>query len=317
MAPLGTAFTEEQAKLMRRYATKGILVFDGDAAGIRAALKTIQVCEEAGIHTEVAVPPVGEDPADILQKQGAGALHNLLKFTINNFDYLVEKALEKSDSNSPEGKETILRHLAPFLERVESNVRREGMLRKLADILDVDFRSIEADLRRIEKRSEPVRGFEEVKKPTTLSLELYLMMAAAANREQFSYVRGKLQLEDLQDPLARSLFIALEESFRTGIDESDAAFLERIDEEEIRQPLTRKIVSGEFEVNPENVIRQSLLRVKRESLIRSRTALEKLLRQKRTIGEDSSEVHQLLTDKMFIDEELEKLRESSNDGNTG
>ena len=308
VAPLGTAFTDEQAKLIRRYATKGILVFDGDEAGIRATMKAILVCEEAGIQVAVAIPSPGEDPADILKKQGAKALHKLLKFTISNFDFLLEKALEKGDANDPEGKETILRSLAPFLERVDSKIRREGMLRKLADILDVDFRSVEADLRGIEKRSETPRELGE-KKQTNLSLELYLMMATAVNREQFSYVRRKIQLEDLEDPLARSLYIALEESFRTGKDESHSTFIERIDEEEIRQPLTRKIISGEFEVNSESLIRQSLARVKRESLIRARGALERQLRQRKALGANSSEIQKLLMDKMFMDEGISKFGE--------
>ena len=48
VAPLGTAFTEEQAKVIRRYAAKGVIVFDGDEAGIRATSKAIQLCEEGG-----------------------------------------------------------------------------------------------------------------------------------------------------------------------------------------------------------------------------------------------------------------------------
>jgi DNA primase len=243
-------------------------------------------------------------------------LHNLLKFTINSFDYLVEKALEDVDSETPEGKLSIIQSLAPFIGKVDSNVRRESMIRMLSDVLEIDFRSIEADLRKIGKDPVPEKGIGIVRKPITVSLELYLMMAVAANREQFSYVRGKIQLNDLVDSSARALYIYLEDSFRTGKNEGDSAFLDRIEEEDLKQLFTRKLVSGEFEVNPGNVIRQSLLRVKRESLIRSRTNLERELSRMKTKEVDSKIIEQLLADKMFIDVELGKLREASNDGNT-
>jgi len=316
VAPLGTAFTEDQAKLMRRYANRGILVFDGDAAGARAVKKTVLICEEHDIQTQVVIPPAGSDPADILQKEGVQALHNLLKFTINSFDYLVERALEEADSETPEGKLRVIQNLAPFIGKVESNIRREGMIRQLSDVLEIDFRSIEADLRKIGKEPVPEKGIGIERKPITVSLELYLMMAVAANREQFSYVRGKIQLTDLVDSSARALYIYLEDSFRTGKNEGDSAFLDRIEEEDLRQLLTRKLVSGEFEVNPGNVIRQSLLRVKRESLIRSRSNLERELSRMKTKEADSKIIEQLLSDKMFIDVELGKLREAGNDGNT-
>ena len=316
VAPLGTAFTDDQAKLMRRYANRGILVFDGDAAGARAVKKTIQICEENDIQTQVVIPPAGSDPADILQKEGPQALHNLLKFTINSFDYLVERALEEIGSDNPEGKLRIIQTLAPFIGKVDSSIRRESMIRQLSDVLEIDFRSIEADLRKIGKDPVPEKGIGIVRKPITVSLELYLMMAVAANREQFSYVRGKIQLNDLVDSSARALYIYLEDSFRTGKNEGDSAFLDRIEEEDLKQLLTRKLVSGEFEVNPGNVIRQSLLRVKRESLIRSRTNLERELSRMKTKEADSKIIEKLLADKMFIDVELGKLREASNDGNT-
>ncbi len=315
LAPLGTSFTEDQARVLRRYAESGIIVFDGDEAGIKASMKAVHICELAGIKAKVAILPMGNDPADILKKDGPEALHNILKSTINNFDYLLDKAIEDKNPEAPEGKEAILKDLMPFLEGIDSQVRREGMIRKLSEVLSVEYRSIETDLKRLGRRTGSAQRSEK-RQEETISKELYLMLATAVNQKQFSYVRDKLNLEDFLDNRAKVLYIALEENFRNngGV---KPLVLEQIDDSDLQTILTGKMTSGEFNLNPENVIRQSVHEVKRESIIHSRKVIEKKLEQHRKQGGSSEEELRLLSDKIFLDKESEKLRVTGNDGNTG
>ena len=316
VAPLGTAFTEEQARVLHRYAENGVLVFDGDEAGFKAAWRAVHICEQEGIKARVVQLPPGIDPADLLQKEGPGALHKLLKSSINNFDYLIARAVSDKSPDTPEGKEAILRELAEFLTGIESQVRREGMIRKLSDVLEVDYRSIEADLRRLARKTSPAVPADEKKQEGKISKELYLMLAVAANRGQFSYVREQIRYEDLLDPRAKSLYIVLEEEYRAD-NRNDAVFLDRIDDVELQTLLTGKMTSGEFSLNPERIIRQSMLEVKRESILRARSRVERQLEKIRSGGGDYLEEQKLLADKMFLDKESEKLRVTGNDGNTG
>ena len=62
VAPLGTAFTVDQAKLLRRYAVEVTLLFDGDAAGRKAAPAAEEPCDQAGLDAKVALLPDGADP---------------------------------------------------------------------------------------------------------------------------------------------------------------------------------------------------------------------------------------------------------------
>ncbi|MBI9100833.1 MAG: DNA primase [Spirochaetales bacterium] len=309
VAPLGTAFTEDQARVMRRYCEKGIILFDGDDAGSRAAMKAVHICETVGIKSKVISLPPGMDPADILKKDGPEALHNVLKSTINNFDYLVGKALEGKNPDNPEDKEAILNDLKPFLDGIESQVRREGLIRKLSEVLIVDYRSIESDLNRSGRRIGSVQRSEKIK-VENISKELYLMLATVTNQEQFSYVRDKLKLEDFEDPKARLLYIALEERYRAG-EGNSLVVLEQIDDPDLQTLLTARMTSGEFNVNPEDVIRQSVVEVRRESMQRARKIIEKKLQENRSRGGDLQEEQRLLSDKMYLDN---RIRETEGDG---
>ncbi|MCP4160846.1 MAG: DNA primase, partial [Deltaproteobacteria bacterium] len=94
IAPLGTAFTLEQAKLLKRYSDAGIVVFDGDSAGAKATAKAAILCETVGLSVSVAELPKGRDPADIMEKDGAESLQKVLICPITTFEYLCNCAIK-------------------------------------------------------------------------------------------------------------------------------------------------------------------------------------------------------------------------------
>ena len=97
VAPLGTAFTPEQAALLKRHAPKKvILLFDGDAAGRKAVRASRGPCMQAGLMTSVASLPNGEDPDDYVRKRGVEALKKLVKEAKGSLEFLIEAELDTS-----------------------------------------------------------------------------------------------------------------------------------------------------------------------------------------------------------------------------
>ncbi len=96
VAPLGTAFTPAQAKLLKRFAPSVVVLFDGDAAGRKATRAARGPCREGGLTAKVAMLPDGVDPDDLVQKKGKDALERILKSARGMLDYLVEDALDPS-----------------------------------------------------------------------------------------------------------------------------------------------------------------------------------------------------------------------------
>jgi len=131
VAPLGTAFTVDQAKLLRRYAASVTLLFDGDNAGRKAARAAEGPCEDAGLDVRVAVLPDGTDPDQFVRRDkrdkdsGEPALRHLIAHARGLFEYLIDVDLDES-FNAADGSERAARvkRIVILLERQKDPVRR-------------------------------------------------------------------------------------------------------------------------------------------------------------------------------------------------
>jgi len=94
VAPLGTAFTNEQARLIRRFTTDVVLMFDGDSAGKRATHASREPCQAADLTAKVVALPLGKDPDDFVRERGAPAVQQLLKSARGILEYLIDAALD-------------------------------------------------------------------------------------------------------------------------------------------------------------------------------------------------------------------------------
>ena len=107
VAPLGTAITEDQLRLMWRISPEPIIALDGDAAGLRAAVRVIDIALpllEAGQSLRFALLPDGADPDDLIRQQGAGAMQALLDQAMPMVNLLWQDAIAGKSFDSPERK---------------------------------------------------------------------------------------------------------------------------------------------------------------------------------------------------------------------
>lgn len=95
VAPLGTAFTVEQAKQIRRFAPRVTLLFDGDAAGQRAARAAREPCQEAELTARVGTLPAATDPDDLVRTKGPDALRAVVQAASGLLEYLIERELDQ------------------------------------------------------------------------------------------------------------------------------------------------------------------------------------------------------------------------------
>ncbi|HZU84865.1 MAG TPA: toprim domain-containing protein, partial [Polyangiaceae bacterium] len=96
VAPLGTAFTADQARLLHRYAVKLTLLFDADAAGRKAARAAEEPCQEAGLDAKVAALPDRTDPDEFVRQKGPDALRHVVGQARGLVEYLIDAELDES-----------------------------------------------------------------------------------------------------------------------------------------------------------------------------------------------------------------------------
>lgn len=305
VAPLGTSFTPEQAGLLRRYAESCNILFDSDEAGRNAAEKAVVICAGAGIESQIVATGAAKDPAEILQKEGAEALQRSVKSYINSFDYLTDRAMSRHDAATPEGKHRIVNDLNAFLEAQDSEVKRDGYLRRLSDILEVNVTAISADLSQPPRDTQAGPGAPQ--DPEQIDSDLFLMLGAAAFPEYFSIIRQYLQADDLKNSRARGLYIILEDAFRRDELEMNL-IVQKVDNEDMRALIFDKALSGELGSDPKLVLEDVLRRVRYGALERRQLLVAKELKKAERERLPQHELKELLSEKMYLTEELRKLR---------
>jgi DNA primase len=140
LAPLGTAFTIDQAKLIRRFAEEVVVVFDGDEAGRKATLSAFQLLEGAGLRGRVMRLPKGHDPDSFLRAQGVETFRNMLANAQGMLDFFIDDAADTSTDVASRAR--AIQGLGPLLARVESPVERRAYVERVAkrfDIRDLDL----------------------------------------------------------------------------------------------------------------------------------------------------------------------------------
>ena len=316
VAPLGTALTEAQVRLLKRHATRAVLLFDGDSAGFQATVKAVALLERNGVESVVAELPEGDDPADIMLRDGPDKLQQIVKYPINSFQFLLRKVQAQFDTRTPGGKEKTFQFLAPIIAATDSQVRQDGYFHLLAEALEVDFESVRHDFQGVVRRADRQAGKGREPAPTAAQgarrepTRSVLMMAAAANRELFPVMRGRLAPEDLEDPAGpRAVHRPRGMPPRGGDLAGDPAGAPR-GRRPAHASLPARIAAGEFSLNPETTVQDGIQRIRRRNLERRRDQLTALLARS---ASDPVSLKELLSEKMYLDEELQNLRVYGND----
>ena len=161
VASLGTAFNIEHARLLRRYTTRVLLVYDGDSAGRNAADKAIDILHDAGFEVRLLTLPGGLDPDEFLRKYGKAAWDRLADNEAADFwRYKLNKALAANDCGTVAGKVAVVKELKPYLNACEDAVELEGVISLLGRAIGISSETIYAELKpktKLDKLTRPAQ----------------------------------------------------------------------------------------------------------------------------------------------------------------
>lgn len=201
VAPQGTAITEHQLNLIRRYTQSLDCFLDGDKAGQKAALRLLPLALQAGLDLHLLVLPPGEDPDSLLSKEGLAAYKSCQAAMVGPMAFAYSMFLSKA-SPSPQEKSAALEQIYSILQSCDSRVARQAYLADLARLASMDVYTLELDFAEYIKKqkvqnklaSSPVdvRNSKKIlsEKLTTAEYELLLLL---------------LHHEDLVLPVAKAL----------------------------------------------------------------------------------------------------------------
>ena len=311
VAPLGTALTQEQVKLLKSFAHTFYLSFDSDSAGQQASYKAIKLCRSMGVNVRVLVIRDGKDPAEVLQKNGNDGLKFLLESAILDDDYLIQLASVKFDTGNPEGKAGAVAFLFPYIEVLESDIQRESAVTKISSAFGVSQQSIFSDYSNRETGAVRRSLDEAQPKPINIkkNAELRLLLSVAANPELYPVLRSELNPGDFEDFYAKNLFILLEECYREDAC-SYGNLLLKCTDEALYKIVSQTILNGEFADNSERIVNDGIRFIKQNILQKQRDKIIgrlRLLHGGKSIDTDKV-IQELMEQKKSIDVELTNLK---------
>ncbi len=161
VATLGTAFTDEQVSLLRRFTEKVVLNYDADPAGQAASLRSLERLLARGLSVRVLKLPDGLDPDAYVQRSSAEDYRHLMSEAPTFFDFLVECATRGKDLSDPAAMASAAREILPILARIPGRIERSGYVGLLAERLGVEDDLLLAEMRESvvrEPGSRPVAG---------------------------------------------------------------------------------------------------------------------------------------------------------------
>ena len=138
VASSGTALTTDQARLLRRYAPKTILIFDGDTAGATAAMRGIGSLFEVGLEVRVVTLPEDHDPDSYVRAHGPDGLLRLTENAAPAIDFLIEQFAQRDDLSTVDGKTRTANALAELVGRIKDNALKQLVIKDIAEKIGID-----------------------------------------------------------------------------------------------------------------------------------------------------------------------------------
>ena len=160
VASLGTAFTEEQARLIKKYTKEVVLSYDMDNAGQNATMRAIKILEDSNIPVRILTIPQGKDPDEFIKKYGKDVFDNLVDKAQTAFEYKVKRLRDAINIESMDGKIKFLNEIAKIISNVYNSLEREIYIKKIAKDYKISEDAITREIRRLSMPSDASKNIK-------------------------------------------------------------------------------------------------------------------------------------------------------------
>ena len=282
VASLGTALTEEQARLIGRYVKEVIITYDSDGAGVKAAIRAIPILKSAGIKTRILKLAPYKDPDELIKNAGSEEFENRIKNAENSFDFELSNIEKNFDLSGPEGKTEFLNKVAERLTEFEEELERENYI---AAVAGKYFVSKEALIRLVNKiggakqiRETYKEASDRIKKDDKaktadeglLKTNRLLLSLIEDNPEFYKRIKNIISSEDFATPLykdvARRIFLQMEEGRKINAAEIISRYESTEDQALVTQVFEEKFEVELDEAERERAFKEVVIKVKKSGL---------------------------------------------------
>ena len=226
VASLGTALTEEQARLIARYTKNIVISYDADNAGQAAAQRAIDILKKSGLNVRVLRIPNAKDPDEFIKEKGSDAFRRLIEQSADDIAYKLNNIASKFDLEEDKDRISFLKEAAYMLALIDSDIEREIYTSRAANMAKISSDSMMLEVRRaLQKRKQNlqkqkkrgVRSVAQNAQPrdkafkyeniTSARSEEGILSVIFGDNTLVSYLNGKISPDDFTSPILKAFFM--------------------------------------------------------------------------------------------------------------
>ncbi len=287
-ATLGTALTTEQIRLIRRFTSNVVMLYDPDEAGEAASLRGLDLLISEGLFVKIASLPKGDDPDNFVRKHGKEKFLKLVEGADNLFDYKLKLLLRKFNPVESEGKTKISLEMLPTIKRVENSVLRADYIARLSKALFVTEDALKDELSKakIDYSHAPQAG--NIKRDFRIQpAEKIIAGLAIEHQEIADRVKSELRVDDFSSPEIRSIMAVVYRLLDDNKTPDAAKIIHAINDENLSNVVCEALSETENFKDIKKVLKDCLLRVRQSNALRKRQRLTGLIKEAEEQGDDA------------------------------
>ena len=281
VAPQGTAFTDQHARILKRYVDEVVLCFDSDEAGQNAAVRSLDHLLPSGLAVRVAIVPAPHDPDSFIKANGGEAFRKLVENADGFFDYYLNRLCGQNDTAADKGRLAILHDMAEAVHKTGNGVLIDTYAQKTALRLGVSPESVRAEFKKVPTvQTAPVTGEDEsfesaetTEVPRPSPHEFHLLKLLLLHENLAAWAALHLDVNWISHPVARQI---IGQRLAAQADESWkslAAFVDSCDSAEMRSLVTEAAAEDRKIPNPEQQLADVAMKLRNQFLDRQIAAL--------------------------------------------
>ena len=169
VASSGTSLTRDQIRLIKRLTENILILFDGDNAGVNAAIRGLGLTLEEDLNVRLVTLPEGDDPDSFIQKVGSHEFKEYLNKNAKNLVQFEMTHLLKTAGNDPQRRASILSQIAVTISKVRNPLKRESFVKICKDLLQIDENAILFEINRhLKKDLEKASSERDINEPSPI-----------------------------------------------------------------------------------------------------------------------------------------------------
>ncbi|KPU27959.1 DNA primase [Caloranaerobacter sp. TR13] len=233
VASLGTAFTENQGKMLKRWNNSIYICYDSDDAGLKASNKALDLLKKIGFKPRVIVLPEGLDPDEYINRFGKESFEKLFDTALDYIDFKILFYRKKFDINTVQGKVDFIKNISQNIKTISSPVERDVYINRVSDETNISVDAIRKEIFGVKgiktglkdkyintnyrnNNKSKIVPVQNILEPGHLTAEKSLLNLLINNEYIYEKIKDNFSPDDFLDPINRKIAEIVYDSYKEG-----------------------------------------------------------------------------------------------------